>query len=153
MDHRLLTVNVSDGLFPSERTVRFETSEGQTVVAFVEAVHLRGNRLRVALIDTDNTDALVHLSTHEIGGGGYVAKVKLSQLSLEESPGCHHLGQRHGVPLALVRQVLAEVERPVSEVPEVVVYESPGGSVCRAYPFVVDGRVVRIDFSTDEHED
>jgi hypothetical protein len=57
---RLLPVEVSDGLFPSERIAKFPTSEGDVSV-FVGVHHLEGSALRVTLLDQDENHALVEI--------------------------------------------------------------------------------------------
>jgi hypothetical protein len=73
MKDKLLAVKVTEGLFPSERTVRFETEDGEVSV-FVSQTQIRGdNRLRVTLLDQDSNFALVQVPSQ---GGVTVAKVK-----------------------------------------------------------------------------
>ena len=52
---RWLKVRVAEGLFPSERTVHFKTSEGEEVSAFVVAGQIDEARqvMNVTLLDED----------------------------------------------------------------------------------------------------
>lgn len=75
-NNRLMAVKISDGLFPSERTVQFNTEEGDVSV-FVSSNQLDGGRLKVTLLDQDNSHALVQVPSQ---GGTTVAKVKLTAI-------------------------------------------------------------------------
>jgi hypothetical protein len=57
---KLLPVDVSDGMFPSERVARFPTSEGDVSV-FVDVHHLEGSALWVTLLDQDQDHALIEI--------------------------------------------------------------------------------------------
>jgi hypothetical protein len=71
MDKRWISVEVSDGLFPSERTVQFKTTDGEVEV-FVPLKQIDGNKLTVDLLDQDTKFSLVQVPSQ---GGMTVAKV------------------------------------------------------------------------------
>ncbi|MDD9940634.1 MAG: hypothetical protein OXU20_06185 [Myxococcales bacterium] len=71
-----IQVRVDEGLFPSERTVHFDTVEGEISV-FVSSNQLEAGKLRVVVLDEDAEHALVQVQSH---GGGTVAKVSRSNV-------------------------------------------------------------------------
>ncbi len=76
-ENRWISVSSTDGLFPTERTVRFQTVEGEVAV-FVSSNQVDNGRLRVLLLDEDETFALVQVPSH---GGMTTAKVRKAELS------------------------------------------------------------------------
>jgi hypothetical protein len=61
-------------------------------------------------------------------------------------PNCHHLGQWHAVPYALIRLVEENIaNHDYSEVR----YTSAGGNTCFARPIIHEGNLIRVDFCTD----
>lgn len=64
----------------------------------------------------------------------------------------HLREDRHKVPVALLERVV-EVAKGNGPIPVVLEHTDDSGNVIRAYPIIQDGRVVRIDFSVNEHED
>ena len=75
--NRWISVSSTEGLFPNERTVRFQTVDGEVAV-FVSSNQVDADRLRVLLLDEDETFALVQVPSH---GGMTTAKVKKAALS------------------------------------------------------------------------
>lgn len=81
-EKRLLKVKVEKGLFPSERTVFFNTSEGEEVSAFVVAAQIDESRelMTVTLLDEDEKNALIQvpsqggMSTATIPKGAMTAR-------------------------------------------------------------------------------
>lgn len=71
-----LKVRVTEGLFPSERTVFFRTSEGEEVSAFVVAGQIDEPRqlMNVTLLDEDEKHALVQVPSQ-----GGLSTVKISK--------------------------------------------------------------------------
>ena len=71
-----LKVRVAQGLFPSERTVFFETSEGEEVSAFVVAGQIDEPRqlMTVTVLDEDEKNALVQVPSQ-----GGMSTVKISK--------------------------------------------------------------------------
>ena len=69
-----LRVRVAEGLFPSERTVFFTTSEGEEVSAFVVVGQTDETRqlMTVTLLDEDEKNALVQVPSQ---GGMSTARV------------------------------------------------------------------------------
>ena len=74
-----IPVTIMKGLFPSERTVGFRTTEGDTSV-FISSSFLdeARQRLKVVLLDEDDLHALVQVPSQS---GTLVAKVDRSVLS------------------------------------------------------------------------
>lgn len=66
----MLCVSVSEGLFPDERVVTFETTTEGEVSVFAPTSLIEGNRLRVTLLEEDTQLVLVHIN------GGFTATVK-----------------------------------------------------------------------------
>ena len=60
---RWLRVTVKDGLFPSERTVLFRTSDGEEVSVFITVGQIdeQRQRISVTLLDEDENHALVQI--------------------------------------------------------------------------------------------
>ncbi len=75
---RWITVKIAAGLFPTERTVRFNTAEGEVSV-FVSSTHVDEARtaMKVNVIDEDESFALVQVPSQS---GLTVAKVPRSVL-------------------------------------------------------------------------
>jgi len=73
-----IAVKITDGLFPSERTVHFPTVEGEIAV-FVSSSQLdeASRVLRVQLLDQDDEYALVQVPSQD---GTTVAKVKRAEV-------------------------------------------------------------------------
>ena len=71
--NKWITVTIGAGLFPTERTVKFNTSEGEVSV-FVSSSHVDEARtaMKVNVLDEDETHALVQVPSQ---GGLTVAKV------------------------------------------------------------------------------
>ncbi len=74
LERRWLKVRVEEGLFPSERTVFFKTSEGEEVSAFVTAGQIDEGRklLSVTLLDEDERNALIQVPSQ---GGMSTARI------------------------------------------------------------------------------
>jgi len=76
--NQLTSVRISAGLFPNERTVSFDTTDGKTSV-FVSSnqVDEVSKALNVVLLDQDETYALVQIPSQS---GGTIAKVSRSMV-------------------------------------------------------------------------
>lgn len=75
---RWLPVTISDGLFPSERTVCLRTAEGDlSLFVATSSLDEGGNTVRVQLLDQDDRFALVQVPSQ---GDTTVAKVELSEV-------------------------------------------------------------------------
>ena len=76
--NKLTSVIISAGLFPNERTVSFNTTDGNTSV-FVSSNQVDEVRkaLNVVLLDQDDTYALVQIPSQS---GGTIAKVQRSMV-------------------------------------------------------------------------
>ncbi len=73
-----LQVSISDGLFPSERTVEFPTAEGDVSIFVSSSCLDEATRaLKVELLDQDDLYALVQVPSQS---GTTVAKVKRTEL-------------------------------------------------------------------------
>jgi hypothetical protein len=80
-EKRWLRVIIKDGLFPSERTVYFKTSEGEEVSAFVVAAQIdeAHQRMTVTLLDEDEKYALIQVPSQ---GGTSTAKIPKESISM-----------------------------------------------------------------------
>lgn len=76
--NKLTSVKISAGMFPTERTVCFDTTDGETSV-FVSSNQVDEVRqaLNVVLLDEDDTYALVQIPSQS---GGTIAKVSRSMV-------------------------------------------------------------------------
>ncbi len=76
--NKLTSVEISAGMFPTERTVCFDTTDGKTSV-FVSSSQVDEVRqaLNVVLLDEDDTYALVQIPSQS---GGTIAKVSRSMV-------------------------------------------------------------------------
>lgn len=79
-ERRWLRVRVEGGLFPSERTVFFKTSDGEEVSAFVTAGQIdeKQQLLSITILDEDEKNALIQVPSQ---GGMSTAKISRNQIS------------------------------------------------------------------------
>ncbi|MYB40780.1 MAG: hypothetical protein F4X76_01035 [Chloroflexi bacterium] len=87
-EHRLLSGTVSDGMFPTERTIVFEDFEGNTVsVIASERLVIEDSDcgfVRVMLIEAqDESGRVVVLLPGDVYGAGQYAAVRASDLKTE----------------------------------------------------------------------
>jgi hypothetical protein len=66
-----VSVKVTDGLFPSEKTVQFKTDNGELSL-FVDSAEIKADKLKVAVLDKDDRFSLVQVPSQS---GATVAKV------------------------------------------------------------------------------
>jgi hypothetical protein len=77
--NRWMTVKISEGLFPSERTVKFATADGEVSV-FVSSNQIEDSKLRVTILDQDSEFALVQVPSQS---GTTIAKVSRREILAE----------------------------------------------------------------------
>jgi hypothetical protein len=73
---RLILTKISDGLFPTEKTVYFRAVDGEVSV-FVSTNQIDNDHLKVILLDQDANHALVQVPSQ---GGMTVAKVNRGEI-------------------------------------------------------------------------